>query len=357
MQELKFVRLEDGALVVADDMGALSRVIVDDAMLSGIRQVGREGHHSKATPKEIQALIRSGKSAEDVAALTGAELADVERFETPVLAEREFILESALRVPAAGSPSDSDHHATSFGAAIQAHLDGLSAENVTWFAWRDEAEGWLISCTFSSHDVNHLAVWSFDHRKHVLTPTNGDAKTLSQPGSVGDRLIPKLRAVETHENSDRFDSGAFTAPLERDDSFSSAEVTLEAVEISSDVFEEPEAVLERKQSIEELVVSRDEEPVDFGQTADLLDALRRRRGERDSQPQPVLSVVDAESSVSMSTQRADEFASRSHDPQETQPLDPSGHSDSGKVGTRRGRQGMPSWDDILFGTRSDEDPA
>lgn len=355
MQELKFVRTEEGSLVVSDEVGELYTVHIDDAMLSGIRQLARGDQHSKASPKDIQALIRAGHSAAEVSNLTGADLADVQRFQEPVLAEREFILENALRVTVVTNHADTHGSSTTFGAAMHHRLEGLDAAAVEWAAWRDTDEGWLVAVDFSSHDVAHHAVWRFDHKKGVLSPHNEDATSLSKQGVVGDRLIPKLRAVETSENADRFDSGAF-----RPDIVDSTPVDTQIVEplahehteIDDELFESPDENISRRLTVEELAVARDDEPVDFGQTADLLDALRRRRGERDSGPQPVLGSSQSESAFS-----AGPPASASDDElAETQLLIPD-PNDSGKLGNRRGRQGVPSWDDILFGTRSDEDPA
>lgn len=352
MQELKFVRTENGTLIVTDEVGEFYQVVVDDAVLSGIRQLARGEQPSKASPKEIQSLIRAGKSAPEVAELTGAELADVERFEVPVVAERQFILENALRVTVVTDHTENHTNATTFGAAMHTRLEGLSAQRIAWSAWRDEEDGWLVSCEFSSHDVNHLAVWSFDHKKSVLAPHNEDATTLSKQGVVGDRLIPKLRAVEVPVNSERFDSGAFRPNLGSPTPVDTEVVEPlqhEHIEVSESAFESPEEESARRFSVEELAVTRDEAPVDFGQTADLLDALRRRRGERDSGPQPVLPVAEAADEVLATAEDVNDLGA-------TQPLS-SDANDSGKIGGKRGRQGVPSWDDILFGTRSDEDPA
>ena len=100
MQELKVIGVEEGALLVASDEGARFRVAVDDVLQSRLRQSSPElGASRKLSPREIQTHIRAGMSAEDVAAVTGAPLDYVQRFEGPVLAEREFVIESALNVP------------------------------------------------------------------------------------------------------------------------------------------------------------------------------------------------------------------------------------------------------------------
>ena len=67
MQELKVIGVEEGALLVASDEGARFRVAVDDVLQSRLRQSSPElGASRKLSPREIQTHIRAGMSAEDV---------------------------------------------------------------------------------------------------------------------------------------------------------------------------------------------------------------------------------------------------------------------------------------------------
>ena len=61
--------------------------------------VASDGPVRRLAPREIQAQIRAGLTAEDVARVTGASLEYIRRFEGPVIAEREYVVESALNVP------------------------------------------------------------------------------------------------------------------------------------------------------------------------------------------------------------------------------------------------------------------
>ena len=75
----------------------------------------------KVSPREIQTHIRAGLSAFEVAELTGASVDYVERFEGPVVAERQFMVESALKVPVQPtSPADplGEEPLTTFGDAL-----------------------------------------------------------------------------------------------------------------------------------------------------------------------------------------------------------------------------------------------
>ena len=96
MDELRLVRREDRSLVVATESGEEFRLIVDDSVLSELRHLSRRGREtSKIRPREIQALVRAGKSRAEISALTGYEESDIERYEEPVLAELEYIRDLA----------------------------------------------------------------------------------------------------------------------------------------------------------------------------------------------------------------------------------------------------------------------
>lgn len=400
MDELRVVRREDNALIVATELGDEYRLTVDDALAAEIRQLTkRTPRPSTVRPREIQTLLRSGMSRLEVADKVGLEEADVERFEEPVRAEQRYILELAHAVPVrtdAAQLPGTPVVERRFGEVISERLVSLGNVSSTWRSWREEETGWLIGLAFDSRDGEHDAVWSFDHRKRVLTPLSPDATNLSKLGDVGDRLIPKLRVVDT-DSGERFDSDAFdpdallaeTAEHERHDLAPSEEPAADL-----------DAEYERRREIDHLAVkTSDNSAADLSQTADLLDALRRRRGERtrSADPQdssPATLDIDApEEEVAEDTETATVPPLDTTVPATTNAPPRSGiarniwgasgvsasDADSGKVPadrnqsdarsgnssqpaaeprqSRRGRSSIPSWDDILFGTRSDDDPA
>ncbi|QIM16569.1 DUF3071 domain-containing protein [Leucobacter insecticola] len=418
MDELRFVRREDLALIVANEADEEFRLIVDDAVLSELRHLSKRDRDAlRVKPREIQALIRAGKSRAEVAELTELDEADIERYEEPVLAERRYILELAQDVPVRTEASgDADQR---FGTVISERLIGLGSEASEWSSWRDEESGWMISLDFVAHDVAHRAVWAFAHRKGTLSPINPDAVTLSKQGEVGDRLIPKLRAVDSTEKVNRFDSGAFdhtelaldpaSAPTSAarpavDDASveSSAELRdhEEAPDTLAPSLADPNAEYERRREIDQRAIKTDDlQQVDLSQTADLLDALRKRRGEREQHARSSEASThpagagDPENASDQATPNApavrevpdgsgaagDQAAPRSiwgasgvtggarpgNSPTiapvpaaAAVPKDDTEPATKPEQSTgRKGRASIPSWDDILFGTRSDEDPA
>ena len=97
MQDLRVIGVENGALLVASVEGTRFRIPINEVLQSKLRQaVPEPGAGRKLAPREIQAHIRSGMSAEDVSSISGVPLEYIQKFEGPVLAEREFIVTTAL---------------------------------------------------------------------------------------------------------------------------------------------------------------------------------------------------------------------------------------------------------------------
>lgn len=331
MQDLRVIGTEDGSLLVASDDGTRFRIPIDEALHSKLRQaVPDQGIARKLGPKEIQAHIRSGMSAQDVASITGVPLDYIQRFEGPVIAEREFVVKSALEVPVHTAADTSPMlQGRTFGAAITDRLLDLGGANARWASWKESGSGWIVKLSFTANQIDHDARWQFDPKKQSLAPLNSEAITLSQQGEAAGALMPRLRAVAPTEpsiDSSRFDSGAFA--------------------IDESLVEEPAEPV----SIARSSPAEDDGPVQGNQTADLLEALRRRRGERESANFDDDEARAAHPSTgSIRIVDSIPFGEDTPSPQRsTQPQPRAG---------RKGRASMPSWDEIVFGARSDDDPA
>ena len=343
MQDLRVIGVENGALLVASVDGNRYRIPIDEVLQSKLRQAAPDpGSGRKIAPREIQAQIRSGMSAQDVAAVTGVPLEYIQKFEGPVLAEREFVVETALGVPV-HTANDPDPMALgrTFGIVIRERLVGLGALNERWASWKDPESGWIVKLAFTAEQIDHDARWRFDPKKLTLAPLNNEAVTLSQQGESQGALIPRLRAVsgdDREADNSRFDSGAFDID---DESLAQHENELPKNRFGSNAPVEHEPVN------------------DHNQTADLLEALRRRRGEREA-----ASFSDDEPSSHPSRSQnttggirlvdvpLDGFLTDDAEPGRTtapQPVIPT------KSEARKGRTAMPSWDDIVFGARPDDD--
>ena len=99
MQDLRVIGVQSGALLVSTDAGGEYRLPVTHTLHSQLRAASPADApvERKAPPREIQALVRAGRTAAQIAELTGADVDYVHRFEGPVLAERAFVLDAARR--------------------------------------------------------------------------------------------------------------------------------------------------------------------------------------------------------------------------------------------------------------------
>lgn len=343
MEQLKVIGTEDDKLVLATESGDRFSLAVDDVLRVELRKARRDRDgepRPRPSPREIQSHVRAGLSAEEVASLLGCRIEDVVRFETPVLAEREHVVGQALAVPVllgGGFDAEGDH---TFGSAVRGKLHEAGATGERWTSWK-EPTGWIVKLEFTANDVDHDARWGFDPRRSTLSPLNADAIQLSRQGSLPDGLIPRLRALETVPPKDdsRFDSGAF-GPRK-----------LPEADIESPDLPAPAAP-----AVQQAAINRADEPaVTSAETADLLEALRRRRGQRE----PVPGAEEVSAGRSHSPVALFDALEPGYDesPAEEEPTEPEYDiqpSAVAEAGRRKGRTSMPSWDEIVFGARTDD---
>jgi len=341
MESLTIIGTEDGRLVLATEAGQRFTLAIDDVLRSEIRKAQRdqapaEPRAPMPSPREIQMHIRAGMSAEDVAALLGARVEDVRRFEGPVIAEREHIVGQALAVPVLmGIELQQDENPT-FGVAIRSKLAELGAAGERWTSWKEDS-GWIVKLEFVANEVEHDARWGFEPRRSALSPLNSDATQLSRQGPMPEGLIPRLRALDAAAtdgsgDEDRFDSAAF-GPRHVPDTAG-----------------EPE----QSPTVRDFATKRAPgAQAPNPDTADLLEALRRRRGQRESAPAFDTEPADETPAAPQETERrapVNLFDTADAAPA-TSGQEPAKDDDGRR---RRGRASMPSWDDIVFGARTDD---
>jgi hypothetical protein len=352
MRELKVTDVENSTLTVVHPDGEEFHISIDDVILHRLRGARSAVEPTRVSPKDVQFHIRAGLSSEEVAALTGASLDFISRFEGPVLAEREFIVNSALAVQTQTTVDlDSGETSSAFGALIHSRLREVGAFGERWASWKEPDGSWVVKLEFTANDIDHDARWSFEPRKHSLSPLNSDASTLSQKGDLTTGIIPRLRAV-TGENVSQDDlassqSHPGESPVLATVSHLEFSVTADDFTYETNVFV----------GTADLFSSHSSDDADEGSvadgtspTADLLEALRRRRGEREATPAWLRDELSTSDVIPHDQTHADNSP---------QPLftDPETGPAVQRTGShaRRERTSMPSWDEIVFGTRSDDD--
>ena len=188
MRPVRFVALsEDGqALVLADEVGRLLALPIDDRV-SGVLTDGptpagatvavltAEAAMPSLSPRDIQARIRSGESAEDVARIAGVPVDRVLRYAGPVLQERAMLAQHARRTRLKTSDSGQP-----LSEVVDSRLSqhGIDTEKISWDAFRKDDGTWRIIATWPSGKATAQAIWDLDKGRQVVSPHDDMAQYL-----------------------------------------------------------------------------------------------------------------------------------------------------------------------------------
>lgn len=185
MRQLQFVGVsDDGAHLLLQDSGNAREqflVPIDERLRAASRgdrsRLGQIELQMEQTlrPREIQARIRAGESPEAVADGAGAPLERVMRFAYPVLQEREQVTIEARRTRIRRSVGSSQ-----LGEQVDERLarQGVDPEGADWDAYRREDGSWWLTLSWMSGKTPLRAQWSFDLAGRTLTPADDQAAEL-----------------------------------------------------------------------------------------------------------------------------------------------------------------------------------
>jgi hypothetical protein len=192
MRPVRFVALsEDGqAFVLADEVGRLLALPIDDRVATAATRHDRPGGTAVATapgqvathdpeavlsPRDIQARIRSGESAEDVARIAGVPVDRVLRYAGPVLQERAMLAQHARRTRLRSADKGS-----ALADVVDSRLaqHGVDSDKIAWDAYRRDDGTWRIVATWPSGKATAQAIWELDKTRQHVTPYDDMAQYL-----------------------------------------------------------------------------------------------------------------------------------------------------------------------------------
>ncbi|BBE22523.1 hypothetical protein MN0502_14060 [Arthrobacter sp. MN05-02] len=218
MQELRLVGVhEDGEhLLLSGGEGTSYRLPIDDALRAASNRApgaplaaspeAPEPVRPKTpkaprppvhlTPRDIQSRIRSGATAEQVAAESGLDLAHVERYEGPVRAERDYVAYLAQRVEVATPLPSHDGYRSAFGddpallgdmVAFRVQSYGIDPVSLEWDSWRRPDGSWHVEASFDLPDDSAVdlgeqppAQWTYNPTRKTVANANRWAQVLSE---------------------------------------------------------------------------------------------------------------------------------------------------------------------------------
>lgn len=180
MRELHVVAVsEDGRhVLLAGKRGATQggfRVALDDRLAAAVRgDLPRPGDvrapASELTPKQIQARLRAGETAEAIAVAAGVPVARVERFSGPVQGEMARMIDAARSSYLVRGRRG--RSAVSLGEAVDLALAGtpaLDPDAVDWSTRREDDGCWVVTVTWYARKRSRSASWRYDPVAKALT--------------------------------------------------------------------------------------------------------------------------------------------------------------------------------------------
>lgn len=321
MADLSFEKMIDNELVVVDADGLSYTLAVTPELRAAINQPAAPSPAESSeplTPRGIQAMLRSGMSAEDISHLSNQTVEHIRRFESPVLAERAYVVERALEMPVGRHPDSPVLGDLAVDRLVTREVD---PESLVWTAVRDGSNPWMLILSFPLESGPAEALWEVDLQARALKAVDDEARWLSETDSSPRHRAPITPLANRH-----------------------------------DVARETESLLanlSQSRGTRQPIMEMDEDE------PDLLDELET------TPPAPVVPFPsrrdrETESHVSASARAESPEESVSAPSPEAVPSAPSPEpvvEEEKKVEQKKrprsNRRSVPSWDEIVFGSKND----
>lgn len=202
MVELELLGANGDTVVMTDADGERYSIVIDDALRAAVRRdraavlpqlstmpgaagaAGAAAASAPLRPRQLQALMRAGATAAEVAASTGMKVDHVRRFEGPVLAERQWAVSQAQ-----GCRIGWEKDSPLLGELVVDRLAtrGVDPSCLEWDALREGREPWLILVTFVQAAEEKQARWTLDLTTRAVHALDDEARWLTEAASAGRR--------------------------------------------------------------------------------------------------------------------------------------------------------------------------
>ena len=180
--ELLGTSADGESLVLTDAQGERYSVLISDELRGATRRdrprVELAPARPTLAPRDIQALLRAGATPHEIASEHGMEVSAVQRFEAPVQAEKDYALTRARAVRVGdGGPTMGDLVVDRLAAR------GVDPASLEWTATREAGEPWQIIVTFVQGAAEHAAHWHLSN-SGSLEAIDQEAQWLTEQVSV-----------------------------------------------------------------------------------------------------------------------------------------------------------------------------
>jgi len=399
-RRLRLVGVADNAdeLVLSNSEGEEFYLPITDALRNAAtRPIGRPSAAAadeaakELSPREIQSMLRAGATIDELAEQHDIDRASLEVYATPIIAERDWIARQAQDIEVAAPQLGNQAYEAVFGdepaslhqmVTHRLEVMRLDPDTVEWDAWRDtDSTLWTISANFSVQGLADSsiadpppALWSYKLQSQHLENLNHWAQVLSEFGPADSPLASTtsrsfLSSVGNHPFDDESDS---TSPQESYVQHETHEELLDVLharrgqrlgvdeesddELAAMITREEQPVIPQRPK---LVVSEEHEDLDYEVSAVTTEVEVAWSDEDAEDPAhwDGREVVAGEFVAQEDTGSDDaEFVHTppTHQVEEVQDPSPEASLKKAEQPSRsRKRPTVPSWDEIIFGTRKD----
>ena len=290
MQDIRFVSGDGEALILETAEGEKYRLPVDTTVRDAIRQQPGATSQNSLSPREIQDAIRSGTSVEELVSASGDSIDFVTRFAAPVLEELAHMVASAL--------------------AVRVEIEPDRFNEI-----RHREFGDLMTERLRNGGASKIE-WKASRLTPFTWTISADFETMGGVGIATWTFDPR-HVVLSPENETAVglsnSTGFGNSPIPK----------LQVIPTAAPKVEAPV-----------------EAPTEETKVTELLDAFKQRREAVAAEVAPEVEATEVVEAVEL-----DEVPETAPEPAIEQPK---------AEQPRKGRAPMPSWDEIVFGSKSDE---
>ncbi|MDO5286070.1 MAG: septation protein SepH [Actinomycetia bacterium] len=373
----------DGALHVVTPDGEEISIVVDARLRAAVRgDRPRLGQleiemESQLRPREIQARIRAGESLEEVAQAAGVPAERIEAFAAPVLAERAHVVGVAQAAPVRRRGEAASTRGLEVTIGQRLRTASLTIDDVEWDSWKRGDGRWVVQAGYEVDGARQEALFTYDTGGRFSVAENDTARWLIEETEPTARTRRRQSDPDSEPTVDLDDELALvkaTMPERGPDEYTSEP---EVPDYSPAELAEVDGVYDlvapssEMDVLYEMISGIDEDSVRI--YTDLQNPVTPRE-EPDQQPAQQPAVVDSEPDEptrpaprarrrrSKPTHQAAAQSSPVPEPEPrlapapspsepTQPPQPAPQSTPTKRRSRSKRASVPSWDEIMFGSK------
>ena len=205
MSELRLTgKTPDGVhLALTDQNGAEFSLRISDTLRATVNQprltsvpIGDE--NEVMSVKEMQRRLRAGETMDSIARDGNISVEKVERFASPILQERIFIIDQVHGLSPRREGKDGGRDHLTFIELVISKLSprGVDIDALNWNTWRIEDGTWTIELHYPNRDGVGSAQFSFDTHRRSITPLDDNAAWMTGEAAPVRRIEPGLVYAE-----------------------------------------------------------------------------------------------------------------------------------------------------------------